>query len=186
MLEIVVPGCNDLWDEANERFINKSEDCILQLEHSLVAISKWEAKYHKTFLSKTKVKTTDEMLDYIRFMTLNKVEDDTVYYRLTNENIHQIEEYMKNTMSATKVPKSNTNSSEPMTSELIYFYMIELNIPVEFQEWHINRLIQLINVCAFKKEKPKKMNRTDIFKRNAEINARNQERLKLAKEAKHG
>lgn len=185
MLEIVVKGSNDLWDEVHEKFISNDKEVVLHLEHSLIAISKWEAKYHKTFLSKKNKKSEQELMDYVRFMTLDENVDDSVYYSMTSHNIKEINDYMTNTMTATKIPKSDADSSEPLTSELIYFYMIELGIPFECQSWHINRLLQLINVCAFKKEKPKKMSRTDIFKRNSEINKRNQELLRKEKEKRN-
>ena len=49
MLEINV-GPIELWDEKNEEFI-QIKGGKLVLEHSLVSMSKWEAKWMKTFLS---------------------------------------------------------------------------------------------------------------------------------------
>ena len=50
MLNIVIPSV-ELWDEKNEQFIHTKER-KLQLEHSLVSVAKWEAKWNKPFINK--------------------------------------------------------------------------------------------------------------------------------------
>lgn len=186
MLKIVVPSAT-LFDERTEELIEIGQ-CELQLEHSLVSISKWEAKFHKTFLKQFNDKTQDELVYYIKCMTLNKNVDPNVYSCLTYDNYVAIRDYMENPMSATVVPKNEKASgksvSEPLTSELIYYYMIKLQIPVEFQKWHINRLLKLIDLCGYKDEKPNKMSQKDLYKRNSDINKLNKAKFDAMKRTK--
>lgn len=170
MLQITVPAAR-LWDEGNERFIRTNEQ-TLQLEHSLVSISKWESKWCKPFLSTNK-KTTEETIDYIRCMTLTQNVNPNVYVALTNENILQVNDYIEAPMTATTFSedKSGKSNREIITAELVYYWMIALGIPVKFEKWHINRLLTLIRVCNIKNQPPKKMSQSEIMRRNAELNA---------------
>ena len=176
MLEIVVPA-RELWDEINQEFIVTKEQ-TLQLEHSLLSISKWESKWCKPFLSKQE-KTKEETMDYIRCMTLTKNVDGNVYNFLTNNNIDQINKYIDAPMTATwfSEDKNTKGNREQITSELVYYWMIALNIPLECQEWHFNRLLTLIRVCNIKNQKPKKMSRRELMSRNASLNAARKQRL---------
>lgn len=169
MLEITIPE-RELWDEEGQRFIYAKKQ-TLQLEHSLVSLSKWESKWHKPFLGREE-KTNEEMLDYIRCMTLTSKVDPDIYAFLTNENIRQINEYINNPMTATIVNERDggKRSNEIITSELIYYWMIALTIPVEFQKWHLNRLLMLIRVCNAKNQPPKKMSASELASRNRALN----------------
>lgn len=174
MLKVIVPGLgSEDWDEIEEEFIYhaESEDVELQLEHSLVALSKWESKWHERFLGRNDL-TDEQMIDYIRCMTINDV-DPEVYSRLTTEVLTQIKEYMDDPMTATTFGKSNprSNSSEATTSEIIYYWMIVNNIPVEFEHWHIKRLLTLIRVCSIKNQPAKKMNKLEVAKTYRSLNA---------------
>ena len=170
MLQITVPAV-ELYDEEKQEFINLKEE-TLQLEHSLISLSKWESKWCKVFLSKEK-KSQEETLDYIKCMTLTQNVKPEVYNRLSNSNIAEIEAYISAPMTATYFSKeqSGNTSREQVTSELIYYWMIALNIPFECQKWHLNRLLTLIKVCSIKNKAPKKMNKRDIMSRNAALNA---------------
>ena len=176
MLELHVPG-QEFWDDEKEEF-TYGKDVVLQLEHSLISISKWEAKHHKAFLSK-RIKSQDEMNDYIRCMVINRNVDPTVFSRLTVENLQAINEYIENPMSATYLgnDKETGGPKDTITSELIYYWMIKLNIPVEFQKWHINRLLTLIRVCEIKETPPKKMSQAEIMRRNAALNTARRQQL---------
>lgn len=176
MLQITVPGV-ELWDEGAQEFIYSKEQ-TLQLEHSLISISKWESKWCKPYLSK-KDKTYEEILDYIKCMTLTPNVKPEVYKCLTEENINAIQKYIKAPMTATYISenKNGGSSREPVTSELIYYWMISFNIPIEFQKWHLNRLITLIKICIIKNTPPKKMSRKAIMSRNAALNASRRKRL---------
>ena len=179
MLKIVVPGRQEQWDERIEQFvITDDKDVTLRLEHSLISVSKWEAKYHKPFLNSDK--TDIEILDYIKCMTLNSDVPDEVYNRLTASNISAINRYIADPMTATTIrdTQSQKKSTEFVTSELIYYWMIAYGIPAEFEKWHINRLIMLIRVCAAKNEPPKKRTEQQIMADYRAINAANKARLK--------
>lgn len=176
MLEITIPA-TELWDERNEEFIATKEQ-TLRLEHSLVSLSKWESKWCKPFLSKTN-KTDEEIIDYVRCMTLTQNIPDEVYGCLTDDNIRKINEYIDAPMTATwfHEDKAKGTSREQTTSELIYYWMIALNIPFECQKWHLNRLLTLIRVCNIKNQPPKKMSKRDIMSRNAALNAARRNQL---------
>lgn len=175
MLEIKIPAGRFFNDETNE-FVSVPET-VLHLEHSLVSISKWESKWHKTFLSNLE-KTPEERLDYVRCMTLNKNVDPVVYYGLTNENIEEINSYIEDPMTATVMRKTEDHMprKDKTTSELIYYWMIALNIPFECQKWHLNRLLTLIEVCGRKSAPPKKRGKKDMSARNR-LNAERRARL---------
>ena len=170
MLQITIPS-TELWDEHKEEFVYVKEK-TLQLEHSLVSLSKWESKWNKSFLSSSD-KTNEEIIDYIRCMTITQNVDPEVYTRLKNNVIKQIYDYINAPMTATVISdtKRGGSSREVITSELIYYWMIALNIPFECQKWHLNRLLTLIRVCEIKNTPPKSMNRREIMNRNAALNA---------------
>lgn len=154
MLELVIND-TELFDNATNTFIAVKKHNLL-LEHSLISISKWESKFKKPFLTR-EIKTIEETRYYVKCMTLNRNVDDNVYLCLTNSDIDKVNSYIEDSMSATKPKKVGAPSREPVTSELIYYWMIALNIPVEFEKWHLNRLLTLIEVCNIKNSPPKKM-----------------------------
>ena len=177
MLTIKIPA-TEAFDESTGEFINTKEQ-ELQLEHSLISISKWESKWCKPFLSKQD-KTAEEIVDYVKCMTLNKNVSDEVYNCLTQENINAINEYIGAPMTATYF--SNTErgkkNNEQITSELVYYWMIALQIPFEpCQKWHINRLLTLIRVCNIKNQPPKKMSKREIMSRNTALNTARRQQL---------
>jgi len=176
MLRITIPAVEQ-WDEAKQEFIYTKEQ-TLSLEHSLVSLSKWESKWCKPFLTKQE-KTFEETLDYIKCMTLTQNVDPEVYNYLTNGNIKEINEYIEAPMTATYFSdeKTSKTSREQVTAELIYYWMIALNIPFECQKWHLNRLLTLIKVCNIKNQPPKKRSKKDIMSRNAALNAARRKRL---------
>lgn len=176
MLQITVPVI-ELWDESKGEFI-KIEETTLQMEHSLVSLSKWESNWCKPFLSKEE-KTREETIDYIRCMTITPNVDPDIYNYLSDKNIEQINQYIAAPMTATYISeaKNGRPSREQTTSELIYYWMITLNIPFECQHWHINRLLTLIRVCNIKNQPPKKMSRNEIATRNAALNAERRKKL---------
>lgn len=168
MLKITVKG-SEIFNNETNTFISV-KDHTIQLEHSLVSIAKWESKWHKPFLSKDE-KTSEEVIDYIRCMTLTQNVDPNVYLVLSNENIKDIENYINDSMTATWFANTdNKKSREIITAEIIYYWMIALNIPPEYQKWHLNRLLTLIEVCNIKNQPPKKMKRKDLINRNRSLN----------------
>lgn len=166
----------ELWDEQQEVFIYR-KGRTLQLEHSLVSLSKWESMHRKPFLSKEE-KTYDETVDYIRCMTLTQHVDPSVYQNLTEENLKAVEAYIESPMTATTFSNSPNkgNSGEQVTAELIYYWMISLGIPFECQKWHLNRLLTLIRVCTVKNQPKKRSSTREIMRRNASMNAARRQR----------
>lgn len=170
MLTIFVPE-QSMWDEYNCVFVPVPGG-RLDFEHSLFTISKWEAKWKKSFFD-SKDKTEEEMFDYIKMMVVNDIPSPDIFSGLTKEDFETIGKYMNDSMTATtiKQQKKGNRNGELMTSELVYYYMIALNIPHEYEHWHINRLMTLINVCAIKQESPQKMSKKDLYSQNAKLNA---------------
>lgn len=182
----------EIWDEENEQFLyfGPEKTLNLNLEHSLVSISKWESKYHKPYLSSEK--TADEALDYLQMMVIGEYEDkiDKDWFKvLTRQQVEEIDSYVNNPMTATtfssdkeaKEKEKNGNKNkklngEIITNELMYYWMTALNIPFECQYWHLNRLITLVRVCSIKnqpkdKKKKKGLTSTQMAERRARMEA---------------
>lgn len=177
MLHITIPA-GEAYNERTNEFISVKEQ-TLALEHSLVSISKWEAKWRKPFLG-TESKTRAEMIDYIRCMTLTQNVDPDVYNFITPQNIEEISTYIEAPMTATWFNEREgrgKHNNEIVTSEIIYYWMVSFNIPVEFQKWHLNRLLTLIKVCSLKNEPQKKMSKREILDRNKAINKARRESM---------
>jgi hypothetical protein len=176
MLRVTVPE-QELFDEVKQEFITVRPQ-KLQLEHSLVSISKWESKWKKPFLSKTP-KTNEETLDYIRCMTITQNVPKETYYMLPSAIIQEIQDYIEDEMTATTFTSQNSGgkNKEVITSELIYYWMIAYNIPFECQKWHLNRLITLINICSIKNQPPKKRSRSEIINQNRILNKARRKQL---------
>ena len=180
MIRITIPATEE-WDPVKEEFVNTKETTLV-LEHSLVSLSKWESKWNKAFLTKEE-KTDEQMIDYIRCMTLTKDVDADLYNYIPIDVIQQIKKYIEAPMTATWFNDEQSNGAkgkgnrETVTSELIYYWMIALNIPFECQRWHINRLLTLIRVCNVKNQPGKKMSKSEILSRNAALNAARRQQL---------
>lgn len=177
MLEITIPAV-EAYDESKEEFVTVINEQTLRLEHSLVSLAKWESKWQKPFLSQQQ-RTLEETIDYVKCMTITQNVDPVVYGFLNNSHIKKINDYIENPMTATTFSKEQGGkaSREQVTAELIYYWMITLNIPVEFQKWHLNRLLTLIKVCSIKNQPPKKMSRNELLSRNAALNAQRRQQL---------
>lgn len=171
MLEIRLPESEDFNEFTNE-FIQVPGQ-ILRLEHSLKSISKWESKWKKPFLE-TKDLTADEILDYIKCMTITKNVKDETYLRLGYEHVEAIKKYIEDPMTATTFgeDRKKTGKQEFITSELIYYWMVAQQIPFECENWNLNRLLVLIRICSIKNSPDKKMSKRDLAKRNSALNAK--------------
>jgi hypothetical protein len=176
MLTIVVGG-HDVFDEESQEF-SVNGGVTLNLEHSLISLSKWESKFEKPFLDDND-KTPEEILEYIKCMTITRNVSDSVYEMLSEDNLAEIHEYIDAKMTATWFggAPERARRGEIITSELIYYWMIAFNIWIECEKWHLNKLFTLIRVCNNKQEKPKKMSRSELAQRNRELNAQRRKEI---------
>jgi hypothetical protein len=160
MLEIqVILGEN--YDETANKFTAESSVNVC-LEHSLVSVSKWESVWEVPFLS-DKDKTQKQTLSYVEMMVLNHDLPPGIFHKLVENHLQEVMDYVKADMTATKVPvvPGGSQNKDVHTAELIYYWMITLDIPVEFQHWHLNRLLTLIKVINFKNTPAAKMSPKD-------------------------
>lgn len=169
MLTILV-SMKEAFNEETNEFVD-SETVTLELEHSLVSLSKWESIYEKPFLGPHTM-STDEVFGYIKAMLITPSVPEEVFYRLSQENIDAINDYINRKMTATwfqDMPSSG-KAGETITSELIYYWMTAYTIPLECENWHLNRLFTLIRIANVKNSKPKKMSTSEIAARNRALN----------------
>lgn len=177
MIKIVVPE-REFYDEVKQEFINmKSRE--ISLEHSLVSISKWESKFKRSFLNHGPA-TMDELREYIRYMTITQNVNPLVYQALSVENYKEIDQYIKDPMTATTFSQTSKApaSRDIITAELIYYWMFSYGIPKECEKWHLNRLLALINVFSIKDGPERKMSKSELAARNRAINNARRAKLK--------
>lgn len=176
MLRLCIPA-TEYYNEATNEFVAIGEQ-VLEMEHSLLSLSKWESKWHKPFLGQEE-KTRDELLDYFRCMTITKNVSPMTYYALTAENIRTLTTYMNDSMTATRFSETSNKkfSREIITAEIIYYWIVELGIPFTCEKWHLNRLLTLVRVCNEKNAPAKKMSKGERFARNRMLNAERRARL---------
>ena len=169
MLQITIPEW-EYYDEKEEVFVEVKKQ-TLQLEHSLVSVSKWESRWHKPYLKKEE-KTYEESIDYIRCMTITKNVDPKCYYGITNKVMKQIDDYVNDSMTATWFNEQGNKrkNNKVITSELIYSWMITLDIPIECERWHLNRLFVLIRICDIQNSPKKKMSNRDKLMQQHKLN----------------
>jgi len=176
MLKIIVPAI-EKWDEDRQEFLSTKET-ELCLEHSLVSVSKWESKWHKYFIGNNNL-TSEMLIDYIRCMTMTQNVDPDIFYAIDEETMTKIKDYISDSQTATWFSENNDkHGRDIITSEIIYYWMIALQIPFECQKWHLNRLLTLIRVCNEKNQPEKKMSQSEVMRRNREINEARRRALK--------
>lgn len=177
-LTITVKATNgDLWDPKQECFIFLEKDTEIDLEHSLESLSKWESKWHTPFLDK-KQKTEEQSLDYVRCMCLTPNVDPMVFLCLSEDNMREISEYLEDPMTATTIKNDDKRPSRKIvTAEIIYYWMIALQIPESYAKWHLNKLMTLIQVCNIEQQPKKKMSKRKTMASNAALNAARRQRL---------
>lgn len=172
MLTVTIPAVNDGWDPVRREFI-QTKETTLQLEHSLLSISKWESKWKKPFLSQTgEKKTYEESLDYYKCMTLTQNVPDDVYRAMPESVVNQINDYINDPYTATTITHygKKQGKQETITAEIIYYWMVGNQIPFECQKWHLNKLLALIEVCSIKNN-PEKLSKKESMAQHKSINA---------------
>lgn len=175
MLTIIVPG-DEIFDEEKQEFSSVG-DVVLELEHSLVSLSKWESEFCKPFLAKGE-KTTEETIGYVKAMVLGSKIPPEVFSRLTSKNFEDINEYLATSQTATwfsEVGSPEARGSEIITSELIYYWLVAFQIPFEVETWYLNRVFTLIKICNVKNAKPRELSRAELAARNRELNRQRRE-----------
>lgn len=180
MLTITIKG-DELWDEDEEKFLY-TDDIVLQFEHSLVSLSKWESRYHKLFLTPDK-RTDEETTGYVEAMLLTPDVDISVFDRMTEEDIRKIDEYINDPMTGSiisNMPESARKTSERISAELIYFWMNQYQIDMACETWHLNRLFTLIKIHHAKSQKPQKMSKQKNVQTMAELNAARKAKLQTS------
>lgn len=174
MLKLQIPDMEFFNNRTNEFVTIKGQE--LALEHSLVSVSKWESIFKKSFFSR-EAKTRKETIEYIKCMTLTQNVNPAIYSNIPQNLIDQVNDYIRDPMTATTFPKNGKYSREIITSELIYYWMFSLSIPIECQKWHLNRLLTLIRVFDAKSEKVKPMSKRELAKQNSALNAQRRKAL---------
>jgi hypothetical protein len=175
MLTIIVEG-QEFFNEETETF-ESVNNTVLEFEHSLVSLSKWESEFQKPFLSSDS-KTPEEIFYYVKCMSLNQIDDETIN-SLSESNLITINEYIQSSQSATTfgVMPEQRGRGEVITAELIYYWLVAFQIPFSCECWHLNRLFSLIRICNIKNSKPNKMSKNDIAARNRDLNAQRKAQL---------
>ena len=172
MLTLRLPEVEGYDDVLGEFFL--LPQMVLQLEHSLYSISKWEQKFEKPFLS-SEHKTGQEMYYYFCCMRVDCSDEDYGWVRrLTSEDVENINKYISAKMTATtirEIPGQKRNSAV-LTNEVIYSRMAILGIPFECQYWHLNRLLTLIRVCQEMVSPQKKIPKQELIRQNQDLNRR--------------
>lgn len=177
MLKFVIKP-EEGFNEKTKQFVDQGEELVIELEHSLISLSKWESEYQKPFLSSID-KSPEEILGYLKAMVLTPGVGLEDLYRCSQADLEKIQQYIDSTQSATTfgIMPETRGPREVITSELIYYWMIVFQIPWEAQYWHLNRLFALIRICNIKNSKPKKMSRRELAEQNARLNAERKARL---------
>lgn len=169
MLKLNLPAI-EFYDERTNQFFDKPA-VVVRLEHSLASLSKWEQAHKKAFLGPAP-KTFEESLDYVVCMSLDDSFTEQDYYRLSSKQLEEIQAYITEQRTATTIKRTKSGPSrEIITAELIYYWMVALTIPFEAENWHLSKLLTLIEVCAVKNQPKKKVSRSEMLAQQRSLNA---------------
>ena len=174
MITITVQAFN-VFDEATEKFVTVEESTKLRMENSLYAIAEWEKKFKKPWFPPQKAseyarkqyaeeRTPEETLYFVRCMIFEMNDKPIRYpdevpeqllYGLSEENFKMIRDYMGDSQTAldhipeTKPDKKRKPDLVKFTTDRIYAWMFETQVPMEAQYWNINRLLNVIQVVNY-------------------------------------
>lgn len=168
MLKISFDECKLFNSESNEIYTLPKR--TIRFEHSLLAISKWEEKYKRSFVETTK--TIEESIYYAWCMCLDDIEFEEFKMRLSPLVLQEILEYISDKPTATNVPSSGSKNhrGDKITSELIYYWLTVHNIPFSVETWNFHRMMAIIEIAVFKSKPPEKRNTADILRERRELN----------------
>ena len=184
MLEILIPKSQIINDETGEIY-TAEKDWHLTLEHSLLSVQKWESKWHVAFLNRG-TRTFEQTIDYLRCMSLTPNVPDEVFYCIPKAELERVLKYVEDPMTATRVNDESPGQTvygrkmgkEVVTAEVIYYWMISMNIPFEYRKWHLNQLLTLIRVINAKNQpKKKKRSMRSVLEEYRSINEANKARF---------
>ena len=172
MTEIVIPKYQQITDDF------EVIDCpgfTLKIEHSLLAISKWESRFRKPYLEQKEF-TYEEFVYYVECMALNPEDlpDDWVN-KLTMDSAKEIQAFIEDKPSATVIkrqPEKPGGSKRFTTSELIYAYMAQARIPYSAETWNIYRLLNVLEIISIDNNPDKKkVSKADTLRKYRAMNA---------------
>lgn len=160
----------DQFDRVTEEFVT-FPPARLTLVHNLLSIVRWESKWKRSFVDRPP-SSVDEVIDYVECMADGQPSVPHMLERLTRDHTEAIKAYIADPMSASVMLSrpGQTKSSEKMTSDLIYYYMVTFQIPFEAEEWHLNRLLMLIRICNAKQSAGQKTNSKSAASQRAALN----------------
>jgi hypothetical protein len=176
-LSVPIDPVESFNDRTQEFVIVATKFVTLELEHSLVSLSKWESFFKVPFLGE-KDKTREEIMWYVQTMCLTPNVAPEVFDNFSQSNVDQLNAYVEDKMTATWFNDDNSKpTTQKITAELIYYWMIALNIPFECQHWHLNRLLTLVKVCNKMQEPHKPMTKAELHARNKQLNEQRRKEL---------
>ena len=150
----------------------------LVFEHSLLSISKWEAKYETPFFG-DKDKTVDETSDYFHMMLLTDSPPKGWIDKLNADQIRSVADYINSKQTATYFREEKPKASrEVVTSEQVYFWLSQFRIPFQPTEsWHFNRIMMLVKIAGVSQTKPKKLSKKEIAEQYRDLNEKRRREL---------
>lgn len=156
------------------------EPITVRFEHSLLALSDWEAEHKKAFFGRSEEKTPAETISYINYMLLDDDPPGGLANRLSIPDYQTIAEYINDARSATwfREDPQAKGQQEIITSELIYYWLVQFRIPFHpVETWHFNRLMTLIKIAGVKQSKPKKMSKSELADHYRKLNEQRRKEL---------
>lgn len=144
----------------------------VRFEYTLKMIYEWESKWKIPFLRGGL--TEEQSIDFYLRMALDPIEKDF----MTEEVMEVLSDYIKSSETATTfhdpVNGQNGNkrfsSGKVHTAEELYSFMFMANVPIEFENRNLNRLLVTLRIINEHNSEPKKMDHVDVLRQNRELN----------------
>lgn len=171
-------GSIEYYDSTENEFVYEDGGKV-RFEYSLRMLYAWEGTWKKAFLKDSKELTTEEAIDFYMKMALDPI--DMKF--MTGKVMEALSNYVNDSQTATTFTNSQNGNTSPSekgktyTSEELYAMMITANVPLEFEDRNLNRLITILRIISTKNTPPSKMSKTDVYRQNANLNAERKKRL---------